>query len=265
MISSEKTSDEYLCINSCDCQRFDYISAGSRRERGRVDFHILYIAKGTCYIYENGKEISVRENSVILYLPNQPQIYSFRGEEQVVSYYIHFCGTGCEKILRELNLYGKRSVELEEDNGVERIFEKLVREFHMKRSFYEQCCNGLLLSLFSAIARSAYHIPDRASSQSKINGICIRMHNSYAENLSVADYAQILNLSTGRFTHVFTQAMGVSPKQYLISIKLDHAVELLTNTDLSVAQIAELVGIPDSNYFSRIFKKHMGHTPGFYR
>ena len=30
-------------------------------------------------------------------------------------------------------------------------------------------------------------------------------------------------------------------------------------------QIAELVGISDSNYFSRIFKKHTGHSPGFYR
>ena len=91
------------------------------------------------------------------------------------------------------------------------------------------------------------------------------MHNKFDENLSVDDYADICNLSSSRFTHIFTKTLGISPKQYLIKIKIEKAIELLENTELPIARIAELVGIADCNYFSRIFKKHTSHSPKFYR
>lgn len=68
-----------------------------------------------------------------------------------------------------------------------------------------------------------------------------------------------------RFMRTFTEKIGVSPKQYLLRIKFEHAIELLSNIVLYVAQISKLVGISDSNYFSCILKKHTGHPPGFYR
>lgn len=265
VISTEKLSDDFLCINSCDCQRFSGIVAGSKRLLGRMDYHMLYIAQGTCYAVINGKETAVPANSLLLYLPYQPQIYSFKAEDISVSYYIHFCGTACEKILKDLNLYDRPVVTFRNASKIEQTFEKLIREFHTKRPFYELSCNGIFLNLLSEIARSASKLSTTSYTQNMIYDICLEMHKSYSENLNISHYAQMLNLSIGRFTHIFTQAMGISPKQYLLRIRFDHAIELLTNTDLSISQIAELVGIPDSNYFSRLFKKHLGHSPSFYR
>ncbi len=96
-VSSERTSDEPFCINNCDCQHFSGVDAGSRRINGRVDYQLIFIAEGTCYITENGTEVPVSKNSAILYPPGHPQIYRFRACNSSVSYYVHFCGTQCEK------------------------------------------------------------------------------------------------------------------------------------------------------------------------
>ncbi len=262
--STEKTSEDILCINSCDCQRFSGINAGSRREKGRIDYHILYIAKGICYVTNDGNEVAVCEKSLVIFLPGQPQIYRFKAEDNSISYYIHFCGTYCEKLLKELGLYGKQIIKLGEKVQIENIFEKLIREFHTKKPFYMQRCCGILIDFLTAAARSISIINGNAANR-LIYDICSVMHKNYDENIRIGEYARMLNLSTGRFMHLFTQTMGISPKQYLLRIKFEHAVELLSNTDLAVSRIAELVGFSDVNYFSRVFKKHMGHSPTFYR
>lgn len=263
-LSTEKTSDEILCINSCDCQKLFGINAGSCRKNGRKDYHILYIAHGVCYLTVDGREVSVEKNSMVIFLPGQPQIYRFKAEDNSVSYYIHFCGTYCEKLLKELGLYGRQIVPLGAQTKIESRFEELIREFHTKRPFYEQNCRGILINLLASAARSASDVCAGAANQ-LIYRICTIMHKNYDQNISVGAYAAMLHISVGRFTHIFTHTMGISPKQYLLRLKMEHAAELLANTDLSVAQVAELVGISDGNYFSRIFKKHTGHPPGFYR
>jgi len=64
--NSEMISNDFIHINSCGLQRFSGIYAGSARPKGRIDYHILYIAKGCCHITIDDKEIAVYENSSIL-------------------------------------------------------------------------------------------------------------------------------------------------------------------------------------------------------
>lgn len=264
--SSEYLSDDFLHINACGYQHFLGIKAGSRRLNGRIDYHILYISKGSCLVTLDGREIIVPENSLIFYPPHTPQIYFFGPEDESVSYYIHFSGTQCESILKSLNLYNNRILNLGSNAHLENILERLVGEFNVKKPFYEQCCQGLFIDFLTAAARkNEYNISSAQSQNKMIYDICKIMHERYAENLTIEQYAKISNISPGRFTHIFTRTIGTSPKQYLLKIKLEHALELISNTDLSIAQISDLVGISDCNYFSRLFKKHTGHPPGFYR
>lgn len=266
-ISSEQTSDDFIHINSCGCQHFSGIYACSARPHGRVDYHMLYISKGVCYVTVDGTDKAAGEGSVVLFLPGEPLLYSFHADTESISYYVHYSGVFCDSILRSLDLYGCKILNLSKDSVIESLFAKLVGEFSIKKPFYEQSCQGIFINLLSAVARknrnAAY---DGLRNRNKLMfDICGVMHERYAENLSIEQYAKMANLSPGRFTHLFTGMTGISPKQYLLHIKLERAIELLSDTNLSVAQIAELVGVSDSNYFSRIFKKHTGHSPGFYR
>ena len=58
--SSEYKSTEPLHVNSCDCQHLFGKNVGSFREKGRVDYHIIYIIEGTLFLREKGEEIAHR-------------------------------------------------------------------------------------------------------------------------------------------------------------------------------------------------------------
>ena len=60
---------------------------------------------------------------------------------------------------------------------------------------------------------------------------------------------------------LFHERYGVSPQEYLLSARIDRAKELLKNKDESIKSVALSVGIENSLYFSRLFKKKTGVTP----
>jgi AraC family transcriptional regulator, regulatory protein of adaptative response / methylphosphotriester-DNA alkyltransferase methyltransferase len=64
---------------------------------------------------------------------------------------------------------------------------------------------------------------------------------------------------------MFKTLTGVTPSVYLQFVRIYKGAELLTNTNLSVSDISYKVGVEDSNYFARLFKKITGITPIAYR
>ena len=84
-------------------------------------------------------------------------------------------------------------------------------------------------------------------------------------NLMLQDAAAAVGMSNSRFSTVFAQECGKTFTEYLTGLRLEKAKELLKNTDRRSSQIALEVGYNDSHYFSYLFKKNVGMTPGEYR
>ena len=68
-----------------------------------------------------------------------------------------------------------------------------------------------------------------------------------------------------RLFELFKRQTGLSPNDYLLRFRIRKAQELLVQTDLPVREIARRIGMPDSGYFSIMFKRQTGHTPTTYR
>ncbi|MBP1963645.1 helix-turn-helix domain-containing protein [Paenibacillus aceris] len=83
-----------------------------------------------------------------------------------------------------------------------------------------------------------------------------------SDPITLEDMAARANLSISRFSIMFKQRYGISPHQYLMNMRVNHAKELLTNTDLSQESIASYCGFADLHHFSKTFKKRTGLTPG---
>ena len=64
---------------------------------------------------------------------------------------------------------------------------------------------------------------------------------------------------------LFLDNMGTTVKNYIITAKIEYAMELIKNTDMLFSEISELVGYSDNFHFSKIFKKHTGFTPTEYK
>jgi transcriptional regulator GlxA family with amidase domain len=87
----------------------------------------------------------------------------------------------------------------------------------------------------------------------------IRSHSS--ESLTINDIARALGKSRRHLHRLFKQQMHVSPTDYLKSLKMEKARELLKNATLSVKEVAAQAGFSDVNVFSRAFRKHWGSSP----
>ncbi len=85
------------------------------------------------------------------------------------------------------------------------------------------------------------------------------------EPLSVADMAARARLSPSRFATVFREDFGLSPHQYFLRLRIEHAQELLRTTDLPQRDIAEYCGFADVHHFSKAFKRITQLSPGDYR
>lgn len=88
----------------------------------------------------------------------------------------------------------------------------------------------------------------------------------YADStLSVDDLCNHLNISATYFSTMFKKEFGMSFISYLTKVRLEHAIELLNNTEDKSYVIAEKVGYTEANYFSYVFKKQYGISPSKYR
>lgn len=92
----------------------------------------------------------------------------------------------------------------------------------------------------------------------------IKQNYSNSE-LSVEVICSQLHVSSTYFSTLFKKGTGSSFINYLTSVRLDEAVNLLNTTDYKSYMIAERVGYPEANYFSYVFKKKFGVSPSKYR
>ena len=269
MISTERISDNHLLLNSCGIDHINDKARGSLRLNGRIDYHVLYIASGICYVKFEGETDfrPVAEGGIIFFRPSERQEYFFRSGSRSVSYYIHFTGRDSQKILSDLGIYDIKVFNMGKSAAFEDTFQKMMLEYSLKKSGYEYFCAALLLQLLTVISRkyelSRIHV-DRES-EKRINHALEIMYRKISSDISVDELARDCCLSTGHFSHLFKDVVGVSPHAYMTFLRMEKARDLLINTRLPIRHVGEAVGCPDQNYFSRLFKRHTGLSPSEFR
>ena len=91
------------------------------------------------------------------------------------------------------------------------------------------------------------------------------MHDHPADDWSVAALAKISGMSRSVFAETFSSVIGEPPLRYLARWRLALAADLLTNTELKIADIVARVGYSSEPGFSRAFKSAYGRSPSHYR
>ena len=91
----------------------------------------------------------------------------------------------------------------------------------------------------------------------------IKEHRSF--NITSEDVCKALSCSRSHISHQFKSQTGMSIREYITVLRLNDAKHLLKYSDLSITEIAFTVGFGSSNYFTNVFKKDTGMSPGTYR
>ncbi len=260
------TSDEYLHINSCGVSYMTYNGKPRTvrfyRPDGRVDYHFLLVTDGRLTAEVDGREYKLNAGDGLFYKSNDPQCYTVSVDENYIyeeHLYVHFCGTVAEEVLLKAGFH--RSCAIFNASGeVKRIFEALLRCY---RSGDEMTAVGNLLRLTAILSPEAKAPQNVGSRLILSEAEFISSH--YSEEIDLDICAERCGFSRSRFTHLFTEVVGISPYQYQQKFRLEQACELLRSTTLSIGEVAENVGFSDALYFSRLFKKRLGMNPSHYR
>ena len=98
-----------------------------------------------------------------------------------------------------------------------------------------------------------------------VQSIFYYLEHNYYKDITLDTLSDELNISKNHIITSFRKETNMTPMAYLRKIRLQQASILLSGTNLSVQEISMSVGIPDSNYFIKLFKKEYGTTPYSYR
>ena len=85
------------------------------------------------------------------------------------------------------------------------------------------------------------------------------------EKLTRDDLARLAHLHPGYFDRAWRAAYGTSPLALLRDMRLRHARSLLERTDHTLDHVAQQCGMGEATHFSRVFRAHVGQSPGQYR
>lgn len=87
----------------------------------------------------------------------------------------------------------------------------------------------------------------------------------YAEKIYVEKLADIIMVSPDYFTKMFKDSIGKTPVDYINGIRVNRSMQLLIDSEKSIADIAEEIGFCNANYFHKIFKQYTDKSPLAYR
>lgn len=257
-----------LLVTSCGNYRlYSRPVLTTHRPVGRKDYQLLYIASGKAHFEFNGVEQTVAAGNMVLYFPGEPQEYAYYAPDKTDVYWVHFTGSAVEEILREYEICsGEHVFYTGTSPDYQWLFRQMIQELQLCKPRYEELLSLLLRHVFLLINRNLHEAGSANSNiQREAERAIHHFREHYSEPISIQEYAQSRHISTCWFIRSFKQVVGMTPMQYILSVRMANAQSLLEFTEYNVNEIASIVGYDNPLYFSRLFKKQTGMSPMEYR
>lgn len=131
-----------------------------------------------------------------------------------------------------------------------------LERFQAKTLFYQ-----IVLSIYQQLSKQGIEIQQTDLTEQ----IKLYIEEHYTQPIRLDSIADRLNYSVSHLSALFKNETGYSLIEYVTHIRMEKAVASLRATNIALKEIAKSVGYNDVHYFNRLFKKHIGMSPGKYR
>ena len=152
---------------------------------------------------------------------------------------------------------------------IQRYLLAMLQEAKNQRNDYEEVCGHLLDILLICLMRQT-NITSRVQEadlthQNKAAAAKEYIDAHFREDIALDQLAQKIQVNKYYLAHIFSQSYGMSPIQYVQTLRLEESKYLLRTTDFAIKQIASITGFSSLGYFSQRFSKAEGMSPAKYR
>lgn len=256
-----KLCDSYY-ISSLSIQLSDYDNAHHFEARHKkIHNSIGYILKGNVEISSLTDTIKASEGDIIFIPEGARYISHWDGEPKISFFSLHFLvHKDRPSAWRSMPI---QKIETRDNAAIGRMIASIYElsecgEVEALRAF----------SLFYSIAEllrpfmSTVYVPPMPTAMHKALKYIEENHSTIQ---SVAEIAQYCFISESRLYHLFKEHLGTTPISYLNNIRVQAAMELLKNSELSIQMIAERLNFHSEYYFRKTFAKVTGVLPSQFR
>ena len=227
------------------------------------EFEIELFTENYYYGVIDGKRVPYSENTLLICKPGNIRcsMLDFRCR------YIHF-ELEDEELQRVFGEF-PTSIILSDPGRIIGLFNKIVGIYPSDPNEANLRLSAYILSLAADIrdelAQSESLSEVNRLGRETVNVAKAYMDKYFAQDISLSDIAEAVNLTTNLFCSVFSKACGQTPHDYLVRLRIARAKKMLVATTESVSFIAGECGFSSYSYFSTAFRSAVGLSPSEYR
>jgi AraC-like DNA-binding protein/mannose-6-phosphate isomerase-like protein (cupin superfamily) len=240
------------------CKRFNQSSPIWNLERhSHVYTELMFFLRGTATIDTGDEILSPTSYDVVVYFPNHEhhETIDLLKPQEIICIWVD---TG--NLPLKDGAFRLRDV----DRTLEWLFVRIEKEYRRGDSISKKLVTCYLNAIFQNMCRQL--LQTEYANESNLAEIARDyIKDNFTQAISVQRLAEHCHVSRSYLHRVFQRRTGMTPVQYINSLRILEAEYLLESSVLSVAQIAEHCGFEESRYFCRVFRKQTGYTPSQYR
>ena len=257
-----------LTVESLHTTFTRYYSSDYSFEGEMHDFwEMVYVFEGSAVILKNDKAYTLTKGEIAFHPPMEFHRIWSAGEPfslLVISFSAH--GNIMAKLSQ--NIY---KLDIQQHNNLFDIKREIEETYEIRRiTLYSKGESPLSLNTIALrlelfmLELLKYDVPQKKTNKnisaefSKISSI---FHGNIDKDLSVEELAKLSNLGVSNLKKICNKSIGVGPAKYFLRLKLAHAINLLKN-GMNVTEVSEALGFSSQSYFSVVFKRETGVSPG---
>jgi AraC family transcriptional regulator of arabinose operon len=238
------------------------------RPQGSGDYDFIHFITEVS-LRLDGRRFAVTPGTCILYGPQTPQWYS--GDTRSFTHdWFHFAGVRAASLVEQSGVPMGQPFNPRLSGSITEMVRVMYTELVNKEPGWDLAIAAHLSLLFIRMQRAITSTAPRLSrakaiSIERLKDQRLSVHRVPEHAWTVGEMARGAGLSRSRFSSLYRRQFGVSPMDDVIRLRLERARWLLSNSSLTVTQIARQTGFEDAAYFNRLFSKRVGVSPGRYR
>lgn len=265
------------CLQICHCKTYNNMNICS--EPYHDTYELYYLISGEQYFFIKDRTYHIKSGDLVFIdvgvlhriIPKKAPVENIK-----VNFTQKFFNHFMEEILAvpmpvPLDGYAK-VIRFSDDNQiiVENIFRKIMKECGAKKRGHALYIKILMIELFIFIIRALEESPQPelahpSSMHGKIADITYYINENYNKDISLISLSKKFDISPYYLSRIFKEVTGFSYSEYLNTVRIKKAKQLLKETEFNISQIAKEIGYNNINQFGRIFKNATGLPPSSFR
>ncbi len=244
---------QILKIRAASMQKGD-----TYQTNGRPGDCFIFVISGQS-VYKTDRTFTLSPGRLLFIKNGTP--YSMRAETDYYSYIFVEFRFAPSPIPFKCELFS------DSDTDFTPLFRKMLEADVQNKPDSKIECLSLLYQIYAILAKQYTATEPKSSfKHAQIERADYELQRRYRDSdLLLSTIARTVGMSETYFRRLFREIHGISPMQYLLNLRIDHAKTLLTYRKAKISEVAVASGFSDIYYFSRQFKKQTGLTPTEYK